>query len=62
MSNLDVIGATDAAKLLGVARSTIAARVQSGTLTPTARVGKRGTFVFDRAEIERLAAEGARNE
>jgi len=34
-------------------------RVARGALNPVGEIGKRGIRVFDRAEIERIAAEGA---
>ncbi|WP_425292157.1 helix-turn-helix domain-containing protein [Corynebacterium mastitidis] len=55
MDHPDLIGSTEAAKILGQTRVTIARRVASGDLRPVGRIGRRGIHVFDRAEIERLA-------
>lgn len=57
MASYELIGATDAARLLGLSRPGLHRRVKEGRLTPLGTVGKRGTYVFDRAEIDRLAAE-----
>lgn len=53
----ELVGASDAAKLLGLSRSGLHRRVEHGQLTPLGRIGKRGITVFDRAEIEALAKE-----
>ena len=58
MSSLQLIGATDAARLLGVSRSGFDLKCQRGEVKAQGRIGKRGIRVFDRAEIERIAAEG----
>lgn len=62
MSNIELIGATEAAKTLGLSRPGFNLRIKNGQVSPVGRVGKRGTYVFDRSEVERLAAEskGAR--
>lgn len=52
---------TEAAKLLGVTPSGISRMVKRGALAPVQRApGQRGAFLFDRSEIERLAAERGR--
>lgn len=55
----DLIGSAEAARLLGRSPRTIHRLVESGHLTPamTAPGGFRGTFLFHRADVERLAAE-----
>ena len=57
MATLDLIGASEAAKLLGLSRAGLNKRVNEGRLKAAARVGKRCINVFDRAEIEKLARE-----
>lgn len=57
MSSYELIGATDAARILGISRAAFQLIVTDGKVEPAARIGKRGIFVFDRADIERLAAE-----
>ena len=57
MSSNDFIGATDAAKALGLSRPGFNVRVRNGDVMPVGRVGKRGTYGFDRAAIERMAEE-----
>lgn len=59
MSTTELIGAVEAAGILGLSRPGIHKRVRDGRLEPLAVIGQRGTYVFDRAEIERLAAEEA---
>ncbi|MGO3663150.1 helix-turn-helix domain-containing protein [Microbacterium gubbeenense] len=50
----------EAATLLGVDRSSITRHVQSGRLTPLMKLtGRTGAYLFDRAEIEPLAAPEA---
>ena len=56
MSTKELIGALEAAELLGLSRPGIHKRIRQGRLTPHATLGKRGTYVFERNEIERLAA------
>ena len=51
MKNL--IGTTEATEILGFATpSTLARWVQTGKITPIGRLGRRGAYVFDRAQIE----------
>lgn len=57
MTNPVLIGTKEAASLLGITRAQVNRRVLSGKLTPLGEFGERGIRVFDRAEIERLAAE-----
>lgn len=51
----DLIGTTEAAKILGLTREGVRKRIISGALTPHSTIGTRGINVFDRAEIEALA-------
>lgn len=60
MSTTELIGAVEAAGILGLSRPGIHKRVRDGRLEPFAVIGRRRTYVFDRAEIERLAAEEAK--
>lgn len=60
MSTTQIIGATEAAKLLGLSRSGFNRRVNTGRIKPMGELGNRAAYVFDRAEIERLAAEEAK--
>lgn len=59
-NDLDLVGTVEAARILGLTRGAIVRRVSLGHLEPVAVIGKRGTLVFDRAEIEALAREEAR--
>ena len=52
-----LIGTAETAALLGLSRAAVNKRVAAGTLVPAGEVGPRAIRVFDRAEIERLAAE-----
>lgn len=56
------IGTAEAARTLRKSRATISRMVDSGELPTAGTVGPKHIRVFDRAEIERLAAEGARDE
>lgn len=62
MTTQDLIGTRGAAEILGITTRGVSKAVREGRLVPIARLGDRGVNVFDRAEIERLAAEGARDE
>lgn len=55
MTTKEIIGTTGAAEALGLTRQGILKRISDGRLTPMGAVGKRGTYVFDRAEIEEMA-------
>ena len=57
MSKYELVGATDAARIIGISRAGLQNAVKDGKVNPAARIGKRGILVFDRAEIDRLAAE-----
>lgn len=59
MTTKELIGTTGAAEALGLTRQGILKRIRDGRLTPMGTVGKRGTYVFDRAEIEALACKEA---
>jgi excisionase family DNA binding protein len=51
----DLIGASEAAELLGVSKPTITRRVAAGTLRAFAQLDNgRGAFIFDRNDIEAL--------
>lgn len=62
MNHLDLIGTTEAAKILRQTRTTVARRVANGDLHPVGSIGPRQIHVFDRAEIERLAESEAKND
>jgi excisionase family DNA binding protein len=55
----DLIGTAEVARVLGKSTRTVHRMVADGRLTPTmiAPGGYVGTWLFDRAEIEALAAE-----
>lgn len=55
MTTKELIGTTGAAEALGLTRQGILKRISDGRLTPMGAVGKRGIYVFDRAEIEEMA-------
>lgn len=55
------IGSAEACELLGVNRSTLVRMVKGDRLTPAMKLpGASGAYVFDRADVEALAAERAR--
>ncbi|MDQ1202825.1 helix-turn-helix domain-containing protein [Rhodococcus sp. SORGH_AS_0303] len=55
----DVINAREAARILGLTKSTLQRRIAAGVVPCRKLPGRLGQFVFDRAEIEHLAAEKA---
>ena len=57
MSSNEFIGATEAARVLGMSRPGFNLRVKRGEIAPVGRVGKRGTYIFDRSEILLMASK-----
>lgn len=57
MSTTELIGAVEAAGILGLSRPGIHKRVRDGRLEPFAVIGQRRTYVFDRATIEAIAQQ-----
>jgi predicted site-specific integrase-resolvase len=56
----DLIGSTEAFKLLGIDRSTLLRWREAGLLTEVHRLeGPNGAYLFRRADVEKLAAERA---
>ncbi|MFS0289123.1 hypothetical protein ACL1FZ_08495 [Corynebacterium striatum] len=55
MTTKELIGATDAAGLLGLSRAGFNLKCQRGEIMTAGRIGKRGVRVFDREYIEGLA-------
>lgn len=62
MTNDDLIGSTEAARLLGKSPRTIHRLVAAGKLAPalTAPGGFKGSYLFRRADIEALASEASK--
>lgn len=59
-SRIDLIGSTEACRILGIERSTLVRWVQMKWLKPAGKLpGPNGAYLYRRAEIERLAAERA---
>lgn len=59
-SRLDLIGSTEACRILGIERSTLVRWVQMKWLKPASKLpGPNGAYLYRRAEIERLAAQRA---
>ncbi|QXU55215.1 helix-turn-helix domain-containing protein [Rhodococcus sp. LW-XY12] len=57
MSVTDVIGAKEAEQMLGVPTSTFHRWIRTGRIVPAGRLtGRRGAYLFNRSEIEQLAA------
>lgn len=54
----DVIGSREVCRLLGINKSTLSRWVAAGKITPASRLGSGPTcaYVFNRAEVEALAA------
>lgn len=61
MTNTDLIGSTEAARLLGKSPRTVHRMVEAGTLVPamTAPGGRAGVYLFKRADVEALAKAAA---
>lgn len=60
MPSPPLIGTAEAAHLLGVSRSTITRWADTGYLPNAARLdGRTGAYMFERADVERLAQERA---
>lgn len=58
----DLIGAIETCTMLGIDRSTLTRRIQAGTVIPLAQLdGPGGAYVFDRAEVQALVQEQAKN-
>ena len=54
----NLIGCVETARLLKCSRATVQRRALSGELTPAHRgPGKTGAYLFERADVEALAAE-----
>lgn len=53
---INLIGTTEAAKLLRIDRSSLVRRVQSGAIQPFQKLpAATGAYLFDRARIEAIA-------
>ena len=53
-----LIGTREAAEILGVPRTTLASRLAAGAIAPAIKLpGRTGAFLFDRAYIEKIAAD-----
>jgi predicted site-specific integrase-resolvase len=56
----DIIGSTEACTILAVDKSTLSRWVAAGRITPVARLPrKNGALIFNRSDIDALAAERA---
>lgn len=54
----DLIGSTEAARILNIDKATLTRWVAAGDLTPAHKLpGKNGAMLFHRADIDRLARE-----
>lgn len=59
MLSTELIGVCEAAEMLGISRQGLHERIRRGLINPTGRIGKRRTMVFERADIEKIAASEA---
>lgn len=55
METIDLVSAREAARILGVAPSTITRQVTAGRLFPLGRLSTRGAYVFRRQAITEAA-------
>ena len=53
----DLIGATEAAPILGEDARTVQRKAKAGEYPAAKLPGLRGAYIFNRADIERIAAE-----
>ncbi len=57
-SHRDLIGSAEACSILGIHGSTLGRWVKAGRIAPVHQnPGANGAMLFDRADVERLAAE-----
>ncbi len=57
----DLIGSTESVRILRVDKATLTRWVAAGRITPAHQLpGRNGAFLFHRADIEKLAAERAK--
>lgn len=59
MATTELMGVDDARRALGVSRWMVHALVRRGGLSPLGRIGIRGQYVFDAADVQALAKERA---
>lgn len=60
MPDADLLSTAEVAEMLGILPRSVAQRVQRGTLMPALKLpGQTGAYLFDRDEIEALAADSA---
>lgn len=55
MTQIELIGTAETARLLGIGRATVNRWAESGRIEQVGELGKRGIRVFDRAAIEAIA-------
>ena len=57
----ELIGSTEACRLLGKDKATLSRWVAAGRITPAARASDKpnGAFLFYRSDVERLASSAA---
>lgn len=61
MSNLNLIGATEVAKILGISRGTVHTWIHAGKVPVVGTIGSRNVYAFDRAAVEEVAKKRGRN-
>jgi excisionase family DNA binding protein len=60
MTNPDPITTAEAAEILGIHKATVIRWIEAGVITNSRKLaGATNTYLLDRAEIEKLAAEKA---
>lgn len=59
MPDEDLIDSAEARAILGIDKGTLSRWVATGRITPAARVGGNGWFLFNRADVTALAATRA---
>lgn len=56
VTDTDVIGAVEAAKVLRISKATVNRRAAAGELPSRKLPGKTGAYVFERSVVEQIAA------
>lgn len=57
MAKTDVVNTAEAANILGVDRATVVRWASSGQIKATKLPGQTGAFVYQRSDVEKLAAK-----
>lgn len=59
MENIELVGTREACIILDVTMASVRNLTHAGHLTPVGRIGKRGTFIYRKSDVEALAEKRA---